>query len=199
VHQRCWVNKLFQVLNALPKSLRGKAKAYSQASLPGADPQAGQPRLQALHQPLCSHIPVGEQEAGERPRGTTRLRRLPGLALGAPTHHRPHRVHLRDREQPHQSAPELCHPPSFLGLAFAMRKEAAKTSRRSVPTRKWPSCSVEHVTESDRGVRRPQKSNGKRLDPTLPLWSYAGFNNNPHALVQPFLRRAASAWLTRMS
>lgn len=131
VHQRCWFHKLGNVLAALPKSLQGKAKSDLQASLPGAHPQGRRAGFRALPQALRGQVPKGDREAGEGPRRPARLLRLPGRALGAPAHHQPDRVHVRDRAPPHHAVPKNCVSRStFLGLAFKLAEEAAKSWRR---------------------------------------------------------------------
>ena len=88
-------------------------------------------RLRGRCEPLQDQVPEGHQEAAEGPRRLARLLRLPGRALGAPSHHHPDRIDLRDRAPPHDAIPENCvSRSSFLGLAFKLAEEAAKSWRR---------------------------------------------------------------------
>ncbi len=130
-HQRCWFHKMGNVLSDLPKSLQGKAKSDLQASLSGAHPRDGRAGVQTLREALRGQVPEGDGQARQRSRRPARLLRLPRRALGAPAHDQPDRVHVRNCAPPHHAIPKNCVSRStFLGLAFKLAEEAAKSWRR---------------------------------------------------------------------
>lgn len=86
--QRCWVHKTGNILNQMPKSLRAKAKGHLQ-DIWMAD------GLRLLRQSLWDQIPQGRRTPDQGPRASAHLLRLPGRALEAHSHDKPHRKHRR--------------------------------------------------------------------------------------------------------
>ena len=65
--QRCWVHKTANVLNALPKSLQGKAKAGLHEIWMAAHAGEGDQRLRGVPAELCGEVSEGNREADPRP------------------------------------------------------------------------------------------------------------------------------------
>ena len=105
--QRCWFHKMGNVLNALPKSGHGRAKADLQAIWMGPHPQRGAEGLRSLREALRREVSQGRRETDEGPRHLARLLRLPGRALGAPAHDEPDRVDLCHRAPSYYPHPQL--------------------------------------------------------------------------------------------
>jgi len=130
VHQRCWFHKMGNVLNALPKSQQSKAKADLQAiwMAPG--------RQQA--QQACKRF-INRYQA-KYPRATEKLQKDRDALLAFFDFPAEHWVHLRTTNPIESTFATVRHRTSrtkncvtrttFLGLAFKMAEEAAKTWRR---------------------------------------------------------------------
>ena len=97
VHQRCWVHKMANVMNALPKSAQPAARAALKEVRDAEDKEHAEKALDQLREGLRGQVAQGHGEGRQGPRGAAGLLRLPGRALGPPEDHQPHRVHLRHR------------------------------------------------------------------------------------------------------
>ena len=94
--QRCWVHRIANVLDKLPKSLQPRAKHALHAMLYADDAdrlRAGDP---PLHGGVRRQISQGRGRAHDGPGATADPLRLSGGALEAPADHEPDRVHVRD-------------------------------------------------------------------------------------------------------
>jgi transposase-like protein len=131
VHRRCWFHTLGNVLNALPKSLHGKAKADLQAI------RMAPTRQQATH----AFTRFINRDGAQYPKATEKREKdraamLAFVAFPAD----PRRVHLRTTNPIESTFATVRHRTgrtkngvtraTFLGLAFKMSEEAAKTWRR---------------------------------------------------------------------
>ena len=130
VHQRCWFHKMGNVLNALPKSLQSKAKAHLQAIWMAAT------RKEANE--ACKRF-IKRYEA-KYPKATEKLQKDREALLAFFSFPADHWVHLRTTNPIESTFATMRHRTSrtkncvsrttFLGLAFKMSEEAAKTWRR---------------------------------------------------------------------
>jgi putative transposase len=130
VHQRCWFHKMGNVLNALPKSLQSKAKAHLQAIWMAAT------RKEANE--ACKRF-IKRYEA-KYPKATEKLEKDHEALLAFFDFPADHWVHLRTTNPIESTFATVRHRTSrtkncvtrstFLGLAFKMAEEAAKTWRR---------------------------------------------------------------------
>jgi transposase-like protein len=91
--QRCWVHRIANVLDKLPKGLQPRAKQALHAIMYARRGRAGD---HALHPGVPGQVPQGRGLADRRPGPAARLLRLPGRAVEAPAHHEPDRVDVRD-------------------------------------------------------------------------------------------------------
>jgi putative transposase len=95
--QRCWVHKTANVLDKLPKSLQGRAKELLHDIYLAP---ARQDALKAYDRFLTNYQLKYPKacECLEKDKDTLLLfLPLPGRTRGAPAHHQPHRIDLRDR------------------------------------------------------------------------------------------------------
>ena len=130
VHQRCWFHKMGNVLNALPKSLQSKAKAALQAIWMAAT------RTEA-NQAFKRFI---KRYEAKYPKATEKLEKDRETLLAFFDFPADHWVHLRTTNPIESTFATVRHRTSrtkncvnrttFLGLAFKMSEEAAKTWRR---------------------------------------------------------------------
>ena len=130
VHQRCWFHKMGNVLNALPKSLQGKAKADLQAIWMA-------PTRKQATQAFKRFI---NRYAAKYPKATEKLEKDREALLAFFAFPAEHWVHLRTTNPIESTFATVRHRTSrtkncvtratFLGLAFKMSEEAAKTWRR---------------------------------------------------------------------
>ena len=95
-HQRCWVHKMANVMNALPKSAQPAARAALAEVRDAEDREHARKGHRELQDRVRGQVAEGSGEGHQRCRRPARLLRLPGRALGASEDHQPDRVHLRD-------------------------------------------------------------------------------------------------------
>ncbi|UHD14597.1 IS256 family transposase [Thiocapsa bogorovii] len=130
VHQRCWFHKMGNVLNALPKSLQGKAKADLQAIWMA-------PTRKQATQAFKRFI---SRYGAKYPKATEKLEKDREALLAFFAFPAEHWVHLRTTNPIESTFATVRHRTgrtkncvtraTFLGLAFKMSEEAAKTWRR---------------------------------------------------------------------
>ena len=130
VHQRCWFHKMGNVLNALPKSLHGKAKADLQAIWMA-------PTRKQATQAFKRFI---SRYGAKYPKATEKLEKDREALLAFFAFPAEHWVHLRTTNPIESTFATVRHRTSrtkncvtratFLGLAFKLSQEAAKTWRR---------------------------------------------------------------------
>ena len=130
VPQRCWFHKLGNVLNALPKSLHGKAKADLQAIWMA-------PTRKQATQAFTRFI---SRYGAKYPKATEKLEKDRAALLAFFAFPAEHWVHLRTTNPIESTFATVRHRTgrtkncvtraTFLGLAFKMSEEAAKTWRR---------------------------------------------------------------------
>jgi transposase-like protein len=96
--QRCWVHKMANVLDALPKRLQEAAKLalHGVYEADGREAALDASRGVARVRRGVRRLPEGDGEGDRGPGGAAHLLRLPTGALGTPAHHQPDRVDLRD-------------------------------------------------------------------------------------------------------
>ena len=129
-HQRCWFHKMGNVLNALPKSQQGKAKADLQAIWMAATRKEANEAFKRF---------IKRYEA-KYPKATEKLEKDREALLAFFDFPADHWVHLRTTNPIESTFATVRHRTSrtkncvtrstFLGLAFKMAEEAAKTWRR---------------------------------------------------------------------
>jgi putative transposase len=129
-HQRCWFHKMGNVLNDLPKSLHGKAKADLQAIWMAPTRQEANKAFKRF---------INRYEA-KYPKATEKLEKDRERLLAFFDFPAEHWVHLRTTNPIESTFATVRHRTSrtkncvtrttFLGLAFKMAEEAAKTWRR---------------------------------------------------------------------
>lgn len=130
VPQRCWFHKMGNVLNALPKSLQGKAKADLQAVwMAPTRKQATQAFKRFIHRYEAKY-----------PKATEKLEQDREALLAFFAFPAEHWAHLRTTNPIESTFATVRHRTrrtkncvtrsTFLGLAFKMAEEAAKTWRR---------------------------------------------------------------------
>jgi len=130
VHQRCWFHKMGNVLNALPKSLQSKAKAHLQAIWMAATRKEANEAFKRF---------IKRYQA-KYPKATEKLEKDREALLAFFSFPADHWVHLRTTNPIESTFATVRHRTSrtkncvsrttFLGLAFKMSEEAAKTWRR---------------------------------------------------------------------
>lgn len=127
-HQRCWVHKTANVLDALPKSTQPAAKHAIQEVYSAEDKPRGQGR-RCLRQAVRGEVPQGRQADHGRRSRTAGVLRLPRRALD------PHRVHLRHRATTHEGyqgcGQRGCRP----GDGLQARRVCTATMASGEPTR----------------------------------------------------------------
>jgi transposase-like protein len=97
VHQRCWVHKMANCMNALPKSAQPAARAALKEVRDAEDKEHAEKALASFVKDLRGQMAQGHREDREGPRGAARLLRLPCRTLGPPEDHEPDRVDVRNR------------------------------------------------------------------------------------------------------
>jgi putative transposase len=130
VHQRCWFHKLGNVLTDLPKSLQSKAKADLQAIWRAPTRKQAQQAFKRF---------INRYEA-KYPKATEKLKKDREALLAFFDFPAEHWVHLRTTNPIESTFATVRHRTSrtkncvtrstFLGLAFKLAEEAAKTWRR---------------------------------------------------------------------
>ena len=130
VHQRCWFHKMGNVLAVLPKHLQGQAKADLQAIWMAASRQAAVVAFKRF---------VKRYEA-KYPKATEKLEKDQDALLAFYHFPAEHGVHLRTTNPIESTFATVRHRTTrtknctsrttFLGLAFKLAEEAAKTWRR---------------------------------------------------------------------
>ena len=94
--QRCWVHRIANVLDKLPKRLQAKAKAALHEIMRAETRKAAQQAIDAIRGRLRGQVPEGRGLAPTGRGGAAHLLRLPGRALAAPADGQRDRVALRD-------------------------------------------------------------------------------------------------------
>jgi transposase-like protein len=130
VHQRCWFHKLGNVLTDFPKSLQSKAKADLQAIWMAPTRKGAQQAFKRF---------INRYEA-KYPKATAKLEKDHDALLAFFAFPAEHWVHLRTTNPIESTFATVRHRTSrtkncvtrstFLGLAFKLAEEAAKTWRR---------------------------------------------------------------------
>ncbi len=93
--QRCWFHKSANVLAALPKSAHPGAKK-ALAEIWGAEDRShALAAVNAFDATYGAKFPKAVAQGHRRRRRAARVLRLPSPALGASSHHKPHRTDLR--------------------------------------------------------------------------------------------------------
>ena len=100
--QRCWVHKMANVLDALPKSIQPAAQDVLERDPRRRGPRSRPGRQRELRQRVRGEVAEGRREDPRRPRRAARVLRLPGRALGPSEDDEPDRVNLRDGAAPDQ-------------------------------------------------------------------------------------------------
>lgn len=129
-HQRCWFHKMGNVLNALPKSLQGRAKADLQAIWMAATRKEADKAFERFI----------KRYEGKYPKAAEKLEKDRAALLAFFDFPAEHWVHLRTTNPIESTFATVRHRTkrtkncvtrtTFLGLAFKMAEEAAKTWRR---------------------------------------------------------------------
>jgi transposase-like protein len=130
IHQRCWFHKLGNVLAALPKSLQGKAKSDLQAIWMA-------PTRQGAEQAFARFL---SRYGAKYPKATEKLVKDRDALLAFFAFPAEHWVHLRTTNPIESTFATVRHRTTrtkngvsrstFLGLAFKLAEEAAKSWRR---------------------------------------------------------------------
>jgi transposase-like protein len=130
VHQRCWFHKMGNVLSALPKSLQGKAKADLQAIWMAPERKEAEAALEAFV----------SRYGAKYPKAAEKLQKDRDALLAFFDFPAEHWVHLRTTNPIESTFATVRHRTrqtkncvsraTFLGLAFKLAEEAAKTWRR---------------------------------------------------------------------
>ena len=111
-HQRCWVHKIVNVLNKVPKSVQPGMKADLREVRDAPGPGDRRGRRHGLRREVRREISQGGRMPDEGSRRAAGLLRLPGRALGSPAHGEPDRERLRNRpasDGAHQGRPVAQH------------------------------------------------------------------------------------------
>ncbi len=190
------------VLSALPKALHGKAKTDLQALWMAPTRQESTQAFQRfLSRYGAKYLKTTEKLAKDR-----------GALLAFFAFPAEHGVPLRTtnpiestfatvRQRTRRTKNGVTRT-TFLGQASNWPRKRRRRGGASVLPRKWPSCSVEHATQTAFRClttrRRSKRSNGKPPDKTLVPWSYTRFDNSssfsevPHNIMVSPLRKAVS-------
>ena len=102
VHQRCWVHKMANVMNALPKSAQPAARGALKEVRDAEDRQHAEKALDRFVKDYEDKWPKAAEKLTKDRQELLAFYRLPGRALGPPQDDQPHRVHLRHRAPAHQ-------------------------------------------------------------------------------------------------
>jgi transposase-like protein len=182
MHQRCWFHKLGNVLNALPKSLHGKAKADLQAI------RMAPTRKQADH----AFKRFINRYGAKYPEATEKLEKDRAALLAFFAFPAEPRVHLRTTNPIASTFVTMRHRTgrtrncftraTFLGLAFKMSEEAAKIWRRirapeNVAELLGWAYYDDGIPVSDDPPETQEEQREAARQPPAP-WSYTGFDNN---------------------
>ncbi len=129
-HQRCWFHKMGNVLNALPKSLHGRAKADLQAIWMAATREEAQAALTAFL----------ETYQAKYPKAAEKIEKDRGSLLAFYDFPAEHWQHIRTTNPVESTFATVRHRtsrtrncvsrPTFLGLAFKLMEEAEKSWRK---------------------------------------------------------------------
>ena len=87
--QRCWVHKTANVLNELPKSIQGKAKAGLHENLDGGNQSPSGTGIGPVYPGFRRQVPQGRGKTAQGSRGPAGLLRLSGRALDSHSNHQP--------------------------------------------------------------------------------------------------------------
>jgi putative transposase len=129
-HQRCWFHKMDNVLNALPKSQHGRAKAEMQAIWMGATREEAQGALARFM----------ESYRGKYPKATEKIKKNLDSLLALYDFPAEHWQHIRTANPIESTLATVRHRttrtrncvsrPTFLRLAFKLIEEAEKSWRK---------------------------------------------------------------------
>ena len=97
VHQRCWVHKMANVMNALPKSAQPAARAALKEVRDAEDREHAEKALDSFVKEYEAKWPKATEKVEKDREELLAFYDLPGRALGPPEDHQPHRVDLRHR------------------------------------------------------------------------------------------------------
>jgi hypothetical protein len=134
-HQRCWVHKAANVLNALSKSVHGKPKQDLRAiyarHLRGREPAGGGSGARPLRHQVRVQVRQGCGLPGQGgPGGVAGLLRLPGRALEAREDAQSDREHLRHGAAADGEDEGLPVAPDRAAMVFKLAKSAERHWRR---------------------------------------------------------------------
>jgi putative transposase len=104
-HQRCWVHKTANVLNALPTSAQPGARKSLQDIYNAEDRERAVTAVALVREDLRCEVAQGGPEDHRRRRRTADVLRLPCGTLGSPAYDQSHRIDLRNgaaADQGHQ-------------------------------------------------------------------------------------------------
>ena len=140
LHQRCWVHKMANVMNALPKSAQPAARAALNEVRDAEDKEHAEQALDPVCEGVRGQVAQGHGEDRQGPRRTPGLLRLPGRALGPPEDHQPHRVHLCHRPIAHQGDQGTGLPigrPRHGLQIDRVGPDPVASGKRTTPRRRW--------------------------------------------------------------
>lgn len=181
-HQRCCFHKLGNVLNTLPKSLQGKAKAHLQAIWIAPTRKAATQAFQGVLKRYGAKYPKAAEKLETDREAFLRFFDFPA----------DHWVHLRTTNPSESTFATVRHRTrrtkncvtrdTFLGLAFKLSEEAASVGDESVPPRRSPICSMGRAMKmafrcptTHRTL--PTRSNGTLLEQARRPQPYTRFAN----------------------
>ena len=151
-HQRCWVHKVVNVLNAVPNSMALQVKRDLNEITRAPDRAAATLALDTFVQKYGAKYEKGRRLPGERPGRAPRLLRLPRRALGPPEDRQSDRERVRHRpasDGAHQRRPLAAH-----GLADGL--QAADGCLADLA----PLERTEPVAEGDHRCHLPRRRRG---------------------------------------
>jgi putative transposase len=94
--QRCWVHKIANVLDAMPKRVQPRAKAMLHEIMEAETRRRRRAGARGVASRVRRQVPEGGREARQGPQRAACLLRLPRRALTPPAHKQPDRVGLRN-------------------------------------------------------------------------------------------------------
>jgi hypothetical protein len=101
VEQRCWVHKIANVLDALPKRLQPRAKTLLHEMMEAPTASTARQALETFRSEFAAKSLEGDRQARSRLAAAHGLLRVPGRALAPPQDDQPDREQLRDGQAAH--------------------------------------------------------------------------------------------------
>jgi len=99
--QRCWVHKIANVLDALPKRLQPRAKTLLHQMMEAPTERDARAARETFREEFAAKYSKAIDKLDRGWRQLTRVLRVPRRALAAPADHEPDRVELRHRQAAH--------------------------------------------------------------------------------------------------